>query len=146
MTEIRLTLPLKGFSINAWTSANKRFISAAAKEWVQDVQHALSGPQTQNQLALIRDIFEPKKHSMGIELHYISPHSEFYNKEGTFSAKTFDISNCDKVLIDVLFLERHESANYKNIGWDDRYISELHSRKSAGLTHRIEIRIWIIER
>jgi len=144
--EAKFSIDAEPQSVNSWTGANKRFISAKAKEWIQTITWQCSGPLVQQQLAQIRENFNPKKHSLGISLNFIIPHGKFYNKQGLFSSRTCDVTNVEKSIVDVLFLAKYSGINYKAIGVDDKYISELHSRKSAGLTHRIEIRIWIIER
>lgn len=146
MTEVLLCIPLPAISINRWSGASKRFLSKEAKSWTQDVQHALSGPQNQNQLELMHSSFSPKKHSFGIAFNFVSPKAEFYNKQGLFSSKTCDLTNVEKPIVDLLFLERHQTSEYSNIGWDDKYISELHSKKTAGQNWEIQVRVWIIDR
>lgn len=146
MAEIAFTIPLPALSINRWSGVSKRFISTEAKHWIQDVQYALSGPQNQNQLALIRDSFNAKKHSIGVALHFISPQNEFYNKQGLFSSRTCDITNVEKPLVDVLFLAKYSDSTYRSLEVDDKYISEMQSRKSAGTAYQIQVRIWLIAR
>lgn len=146
MIEVSISIPLPAISINRWTGASKRFISSEARNWIQNVQHALSGPQTQQQLALLRDSFKPKKHSFLVSLAFVVPEKDFYNKQGLYSSRTCDLSNVEKPIIDLLFLERHETAGYKNISWDDKYISELFSTKKSGSFYEIRIKICIFNR
>jgi len=67
-----------------------------------------------------------------VDYIFVHPESVFYNKEGRISAKSFDLTNCEKLLQDVLFT---------TIGADDRFVTRMTSSKVAG--HTWEIRVTV---
>lgn len=81
------------------------------------------------------DLFKEKGGSFEIKIVCIYPRHVFYNQAGQISAKTFDLSNVEKPILDLL-INTH-------MGLDDRFVTRLMSEKKVGPTHAIEIKITL---
>ena len=149
MTEI-IWLPLKPFSINAMYYGNsKHGKTQDAREWSYNVFYILSKEENAQKLRRLREEFNPKKHCYRVRISAYFPESEYFNKSGTMSAKCFDISNFEKPLIDLIFLEKYmyldSPYGAQNLGTDDRYIRSLYSEKlpTKQDSHWMEVQLEI---
>jgi len=110
----------KAFSINAATYRDSRFKSAAYKAW---------------EAAILPDIPD-LSHMAGFDYYEIQieveyPANIFFNKQGGISAKTFDVTNFEKLLVDLIM--------NKSVKTDDRYLVKCTSSKFSGAVQRIHI-------
>lgn len=103
----------------------------------------LKSPQMQSALQELKDEFDPTKHCIKVDITCYYPREVFFTKKGTISAKTFDLSNVEKPIVDVIFLEKYATQTIKNIGIDDKYITDLNSKKRPSIEHSINIRIQL---
>jgi hypothetical protein len=150
--KIKFRLNIGAYSINNWTYASRKVITTQAREWIQDVVYAASAPAITAELAKVRSAFDPKKYSIGIRIVENYPESSFYTKNGTISGHTFDKSNIEKPLIDILFLPKFHGSfppeTFQNLNIDDKFITHMTSVKkpvtAGGLS--IDITIWLISR
>jgi hypothetical protein len=108
--------------------------SSEAREWTQLACHALSSAENVQKFQELRDFLDPKKHLVRVSVWAVYPESELMTKQGTVSAKTQDVSNFEKSIIDVCFLPKFfvEAPPYgcPNLNFDDRVATELHSYKA----------------
>lgn len=72
--------------------------------------------------------FEGEAH---LYLEFVYPESVFRNKLGHISARTYDLSNIEKLFIDVLFGQF--------LGINDKNITQLISVKSVGPAYAIKV-------
>jgi len=138
-------LPIKGFSINSFYTANRRFKTSAAREWTITVQHFLKDSKIQKKLENLRDYFNPQKHVFEITLKFYYPKNKLFSSTGGISSKSFDCSNVEKPLIDILFLPKYFEET-PNLNIDDKYIVKLLSEKKISRDNKsyyIEIEIVI---
>lgn len=144
-----ITLPIKAFSINKMSYRDKRYKTKEAQDWSHTVLHHLSQKENKKKLKELRDYFDPKKHAYKLDLTFYYPKEILHTKDGRISAKSHDISNVEKPLIDLLFLPKYfdEKPPYgaENLNVDDKYLVDMTSRKRAAETHGIEIDIEIID-
>lgn len=128
---------------------DKRHKTAEAHEWSHTVLHYLSQEPNKQSLKELREHFEPKKHAYKLDLTFYYPHEILHTKDGRISAKSHDISNIEKPLIDLIFLPKYfdQTPPYgaQNLKIDDKYILEMTSRKKAATEHGIDVNIEIIE-
>lgn len=122
-------IPMKPFSINAYTYSDKRHKTAEARAWDAEFLSHLEEHKMLHDLAM--DIKAGA--TVGITIVCEWPVHVFYNKAGTVSAKTMDISNCEKIIIDRLFKDF--------MAVDDRFITTMTSSKKPGPRHMIKIRL-----
>lgn len=142
---------IKPFSINATYYGNGFIKTSKAREWAMDIFHRLSTPENEQALRELREAFNPKLHGFIFRMTAFYPRSQFYTKQGQISNKTFDMSNCEKGLIDLFCLPKHSISpspvGCQNLQVDDRYIVELVSKKKCTDSEepRIEVEIELVE-
>lgn len=145
----KFTLHEKPFSTNSFYTGNGRFKTTAAKEWSASILFALNNPDILSKLKELREHFNPKKHSYQIEFTFYYPKSIFFNKSGELSHKSFDITNCEKHLQDLLFSSKVFGTNSpyecENLNIDDKFVTDLVSRKRPGVDYKIEVSIGIVD-
>lgn len=141
---------LQPFSINStYYGGSGRFVkTSAAREWCAQFFHRLAAYESQ--LAEMRACFDPLKHGYSLTMSAYYPADKFITKKGGVSAKTMDLSNCEKSLVDCLFLPKffNEPSPYgaQNLNCDDKHLVALHSfkRQTSEAQHRIELEIEIV--
>ena len=144
-----ITLKLKPFSINAMFCRDKRHKTIEAQEWSCSVLVALALKENKKKLKELRQYFDPQKHVYKVDLTFFYPKHVLYKKDGAISARAHDLSNVEKPLIDLVFLpmfyDRPSPYGAKNLNIDDKYITDLRSRKSVGKDFRIRVTLNIKE-
>lgn len=143
MTKHFVLRDLKPFSINATYFRGHHGVvkTGGATDWTYQVFHQLDSENNQVALRELREFFNPKQHVYTLELCAVYPASEFITKAGEVSAKTQDITNWEKGLVDCFFLPKHfdRPAPYgvKNLNIDDKYVVSCKSTKaSSGSSER----------
>ncbi len=128
---IEFTLPIKPFSVNAYRCRDQRFKTAEAQDWETRIKYMLEDYAKEfNEMQTDFETFGGEFH-VCLTAYY--PNHVYYNKAGAVSAKTIDLSNFEKPLIDMIFRE--------SLGVDDRFITKLSSKKQAGASDGIDVRI-----
>ena len=144
-----ITLKLKPFSINAMFCRDKRHKTIEAQEWSCSVLVALALKENKKKLKELRQYFDPMKHVYKVDLTFFYPKHVLYRKDGGISARAHDLSNVEKPLIDLVFLpmfyDRPSPYGAKNLNIDDKYITDLRSRKRVGKDFRIRVTLNIKE-
>ena len=142
-----ITLKLKPFSINAMFCRDKRHKSIEAQEWSCSVLVALALKENKKKLKELRQHFDPMKHVYKVDLTFFYPKHVLYRKDGGISARAHDLSNVEKPLIDLVFLpmfyDRPSPYGAKNLNIDDKYVTDLRSRKRVGKDFRIRVTLNI---
>ena len=142
-----ITLKLKPFSINAMFCRDKRHKTIEAQDWSCSVLVALALKENKKKFKELRQYFDPKKHVYKVDLTFFYPKHVLHKKEGGISARAHDLSNVEKPLIDLIFLpmfyDRPSPYGAKNLNIDDKYITDLRSRKRVGKDFRIRVRLNI---
>lgn len=136
-------IPGKAISINSTYYANKNHgMTVAAKEWFENFYHNLNLPKNQAGLSELRNAFDASVHSFKLSIIYYVPESELYNKQGLLSSKTFDLSNIEKSIVDAFFLPKNNDRA-PNLNLDDKFLTQLMSRKIKSPTGKAGLRISI---
>ena len=142
-----ITLKLKPFSINAMFCRDNSHNTIEAQEWSCSVLVALALKENKKKLKELRQYFDPKKHVYKVDLTFFYPKHVLHKKEGGISARAHDLSNVEKPLIDLIFLpmfyDRPSPYGAKNLNIDDKYITDLRSRKRVGKDFRIRVTLNI---
>ena len=143
---IEIRLPIKPFSINQAYLRNRKY-SKAARLFRFEVLKELQTPVNKAKLESISKAFLPEKHSFSVTLTSYYPESTFFNKRGTISARTMDLTNTEKLLIDCFFSPKYDTPKWLNsrkgferqlyspfkalynITHDDVFITDLRSLK-----------------
>jgi hypothetical protein len=144
-----LHLPLKPFSINKMSYRDKRYKTVEAQDWSHTVLHHLSQEDNKQKLKELREFFEPKKHAYSIELGFFYPAEILHTKDGRISAKSHDLSNVEKPLIDLIFLPKYFDTpspyGAENLNVDDKYLVDMKSSKRTSEDYKMIVKIEIIE-
>lgn len=143
-----IIINVKPYSVNSMYYGDARTQRTEFKDWTYQVFHELSTKKNLDAMRDLRDAFDPHKHSFKVRLVAHYPAEVFKTKEGRISAKTMDLSNWEKPLLDLLFdkkfYERQHPYGVANINHNDCYVSELHSYKKQSDRHYIKITVQII--
>lgn len=127
---------------------DKRYKTKEAQDWSHTVLHHLSQKENKKCLKELREYFNAKEHAYKLDITFYYPKEILHTKDGRISAKSHDISNVEKPLIDLLFLPKYftEKPPYgaENLNVDDKYLVEMISRKRAADTHGIKVIVEII--
>lgn len=123
---IKFSLPCKAFSINAAHYATRKVKTKECRAWEEMILFYIkeATPAYRNGLPEF-------KGEVDITIDIIYPEAMFWNKDKCISAKTYDVSNCEKLLIDVIFGQ-----------WlfiNDRYIRKMVSTKNPGSGYQIDV-------
>ena len=135
---------MHAISINSFYTGNRQFKSAAARQWTMEAFHQLNQPHILEKLKLLREEFDVSKHTYEIHIKVAYPVEKFYNKKGEISAKTIDVTNFEKSLVDLIFLPKFFDE-LQNLNADDRFLTKMYSEKckSENDRHYIDIEILI---
>lgn len=140
--EFKIVIPFKAYSINDYYyNDRKHGKRKEAKEWEYQVNWQLKNYD----FSEFRNSFNPKTDALKVDITYY--YSNFYTKAGNLNKKTYDLSNCEKPLIDLIFNPvNHGPAPYKspNLNIDDCNIIEMNVKKLPG-KESIEIVISTIK-
>jgi len=138
---------IKPFSVNALYYGDGRTKTQKYYDWSFRLFDRLSHPEIQKGLEFFRDAFDPKKHVYVLRLTAYYPEEIYFRRAGGISAKTMDISNWEKPLVDCLFLPKHHSNKppygSPNLNIDDRYLISLSSSKKLSENDKHYIRVAI---
>jgi hypothetical protein len=162
---INLILPnIKPFSSNNAYYKNRKH-NAQARKWRATVLKALL--PFKGDFERMRDAFNPSLHSLFVSITVYYPSKKFFVQskpnKGNLSAQTMDLTNTEKLLIDLIFHPKFSSNTwlrerrgdeiglYKgfteltNLAIDDRFISDLKSEKRPSEEgYSTEVRISLI--
>ena len=138
------------FSINKAYYKRSMTRTQECRKWGDSVLIQLQDPLLLDQFTQVREAFNPKKHTISVELQFNIPQCKFYTKKGEVSIHSQDLSNVEKLLIDLIFDSRFNDRQIKdisisNLNINDKFITELISRKvPVDAEHSIDIQIKII--
>lgn len=127
---IEFSLPMRAFSVNRMSYKDVRFKTAEFKEWFNELCNRLGEIK---ELYDMGNDFKSEGGEFEIEIEVVYPFHIYYNKSNQISAKTFDVTNVEKPLVDAIFRE--------TMGVDDRFLVKCTSSKRDGAMHEINIKL-----
>jgi hypothetical protein len=148
--EKEILLESKGFSVNKMFYKTRNITTTAYKDWRNDIFDCLAATEVIEELSELREAFSTKEHRYEFEIIHYYPREVIFTKEEVLSSRAFDVSNVEKPLIDILTLPKYfkmeEPYKVHNLNIDDKFISDLISRKRASEDgeYRIKIRVRIL--
>lgn len=138
----------KPFSVNAMFYKDGRTKTQDWREWSARVFHQLSTESNLKKLSNLRNAFDASLHHVHVSLTVYYPREDFYNRNGEVSAKTMDVTNFEKPLVDLFCDKRYFETPYpygcQNLNINDKYITQLLSRKVSGTEQRFEISFELV--
>lgn len=146
------SLPSRPFSINASYYRDARIKTSEVKEWSAQIFHRLNTVENIEKMRQIRESFDDQRHSISIEIVAIYPRSEFITKSGILSSRTIDVTNFEKLLVDLFFAEQYfdkpSPYGVRNICLNDKHIVHMVSSKKFHEkdSHELQFSVSIIPR
>lgn len=138
---VRIIIPEKPYSVNKMFYSNRSIKRREAVEWEQTIIEHFRDEDLKEELHYLRSQFNPSIHCIHVSIKFYFPKSILLTKENKLSSRAFDLTNMEKPLIDVVFLEKFCTEKCKNLQIDDKYITKVVSEKLLGDQHRIELEI-----
>lgn len=139
------------FSINKAYYKRSKTRTAECREWGDNILIQLQNPAIQAMFELVREVL-PEHPLLGIMIEFQSPVDVLYTKSGDISRRSMDLSNIEKLLIDLIFDPRFDGRIIKdqkvrNLAIDDKFIVDMHSskRESPDEDFHILVDIYIVE-
>lgn len=126
-------LPCKAFSVNAYYYGNRAIKTKEARAWEAQILELLEEHKPLHDMA---DAWRISGGVFHIRININYPHYLYYNKAGQISAKTFDVTNTEKPLVDLIL------GTFMNI--NDRNLTVCLSSKAPGPRHSIDITLELI--
>lgn len=135
-----VTMELKdsrAFSVNQATGRDARFKSTAYKQWYTILkQQIIAHPEYANLLILAEDFLADETQAIELDYHVQYPADFFKNSKGLVSSKTYDVSNTEKLFIDMLVGDI--------MGINDKYVHKLVSSKGPGDAYALKFTIRLV--
>lgn len=122
------TLATQAFSVNAYRYKRNFAKTAEARAYESKILDMLEEHKSLHDMAAR---FNELGGTFEVSITCVYPNHIFYNQAGAVSAKTFDCSNVEKPLIDLIL------NGFMNV--DDRFVTKLTSSKRAGHNYAIII-------
>ena len=129
----------KGFSINSAYYKKSFSKTVECRRWESQILAKLTTPGNREILRRLRESADIKKFGYGVYIKYEIPAKNFWNQKKTISRKSMDLSNVEKLLIDLIF-----GDDTVGIGVDDTNIIQLVSEKHPSTTYRIIVQVKLI--
>jgi hypothetical protein len=143
---MKLSINAPGLSLNDVYYQNRAHgYKTSAKHWIADVCGKLSVHA--DKFKELREHFDPEKHAYKVALQFYTP--RMYTKAGLISLQGLDLSNVEKLLMDVLFTPRYHGNGlyqFENLNIDDKHVVALYSSKQHSTEYRIDITVKIVKR
>lgn len=144
MKTYKLHLPnCRGFSINKAYYKSTFTRTQECREWARGIAAALQSPQNMSKIAEFLTKYSQKVHGIGVFLRFGVPRGMFYTQKGEISRFSMDLSNVEKLLIDILFDKKHGPHA---LDLDDKTIVQLVSEKVPDDTFNITIGLKVLKR
>lgn len=137
-------LGIEPFSINKAHYVRTKTRTKECREWGDRIlQLVKDSPDIVRSFRKINKLFDPAIHCIHLDIVFQIPKEIFFTKEGKVSRRKQDLSNIEKMLIDILFDVRHQRGNMINLGIDDQYIVDLHSRQYPAKNYCILLQLTV---
>lgn len=134
--QIKFTLNAPPFSVNKAYYKKSFTRTKECRAWGEDILEQLQDKTIQQDLEDFRIAFlEDDISAVGAHLVFHIPKSTFYTKKGDISRRSQDLSNVEKLLIDLIFDPRFAGRELdsglvcQNLSLDDKLITKLISEK-----------------
>jgi len=139
--QLEINLKSPSFSINSAYYKNRKRTTECRK-WGKRIHNQLE--VYRKEFDAFRAEFDPIKHAIQVTLDFNIPHGTLFTKrDGSISKFSKDLSNVEKLLIDLVFDTRYYDRGLPSLSIDDKFIVSLISRKKLSLNDEHQIKIVI---
>ena len=153
VNQIKITLDAPPFSINKAYYLKSFGGKKATKVRTQECRNwgdsiLLQLKKYVKKFDKFRNGFDPKTQQIHLEITHTIPEKTFYTKDGEVSVFSNDLSNVEKMPIDLVFDKRFNGRmvfgeEISNLDLNDKYITKMVSKKVPGEEYKIEIVIKV---
>lgn len=150
MFTICFTLNSPPFSINKAYYKRSFTRTKECRAWGDNILTQLQDPDILDALLYLKDAFCPTKHALFVSLQFVLPKNKYFTKKGEISRHSQDLTNVEKLLVDLIFDPRFEgrktgkgegAKTVRNLSLDDKYIATILSSKLPGDDYAIHVKI-----
>lgn len=145
--KISFTIKSPPFSINAAYYKRSKTRTTQCRAWGDGILSQLQNPNIQSMFKTFKGAISDRP-LIGLNLTFQYPIDVLYTKAGHISRRSMDLSNIEKMLIDLIFDNRFHERGTPNLNLDDKFIVDLKSEKrpSKDDDFHILVDIYIIEK
>jgi hypothetical protein len=139
MYKYKLSLPgIPPFSINKAYYKTTFTKTRECRDWSTEVLLALS---TAGNQAVMRAINQSWASNVGIAVKFVFyiPKEIFFTKAGTISSKCHDLTNIEKLLLDLICDEKKAVGNMRNLAINDKNVVHCISKKKPANIYHIDV-------
>lgn len=118
------------FSINKAYYKQTFNMTRECRQWRETIINALKEETNQLIINSFKNKFDETKHGIQIVISHRMPKEWFFTKKEIISRRSQDITNIEKLLVDILFDSRfYERGEINNLNIDDKFIVSMLSEK-----------------
>ena len=150
------TIHIKPFSVNNAYFKNRQ-LNTQARAWRADFLLQLQDLTLQEFFVDFQRTWLPSKHCIDVTYDFKIPKSHLFTAKGEISARSFDLTNIEKLAQDNIFDKRFNGRMLRNattklmepianLCIDDKFVTSLHSIKSLSSDSEWSIEITIVRR
>ncbi len=144
MKVYRLALPnSRGFSINKAYYKATFTRTRECRDWANAIIEKLQSPKNLAAVSAFKQKFDASNGAIGVFLKFHINRSVFYTKSKDISRFSMDLSNVEKLLVDLLFDKKY---GIHALDLDDKLIVQLVSEKVPSDSFSIDIGLRILPR
>jgi hypothetical protein len=149
---IEFTVFAPGFSINSAYylksfkgKSPSKIRTRECRDWGDDILIQIQ--KMKQEFEEFKESFDDKIHAVEIDLTFYIPGSKFYTKAGHISIASLDLTNVEKLLVDLIFDSRFHGRellghSIVNLNLDDKLIVSMTSKKRPSKkSYKIKIEI-----
>jgi hypothetical protein len=142
-------LALKPFSVNAMYAGRRDFKTSACQDWERLFLYELGKSEPQKALQDLREHFVLHQHVYRMRIVWKVPRVSFITQKGEISNRSFDVTNVEKIITDLVFLPKYHVQRPPhgclNLNADDKHLLTLTSGKrcSSEDKYEIQITLWV---
>lgn len=141
--DLKLKIAASPFSINKAYYKRSNTRTQECRVWGDNVLHQLA-PYEKNLIKLNKIVRQKlNKVNIKVEIIFLMPSFKLLTKSGKVSRLSNDLSNVEKLLIDLVFDKRFNDRGTPNLNLDDCLVCDLYSKKRISPDNNYYILIHI---
>lgn len=134
---------LRGFSLNRAYYKASFTRTIECRQWGNAICHALQSKENVAAVAAFKQKFDISNDAIGVFMKFSIPVGVFYTKSQSISRFSMDLSNVEKLLLDLIFDKKHGPHA---LDLDDKLVTQLISEKVPANSFCIDIGLKILRR
>lgn len=148
MTGIEFSLVgARGFSINKayYNKGNMKVRTQECRAWGASIVRKLANSEIQEQIKWFREQYKPDQHGLAINLSFGVLPEFFFTKSGLISIRSLDLTNVEKLLVDIIFNKKFDTSEYESLNIDDKCLVQLYSEKIPSQDWIISVSLSLVD-